>query len=85
MASSHVQLQVELQAYVQATLNQWYVADLFRHFLELRIAGHCTSLCGVGIAEDEVSVKAGVATHPSIGYLPEKIYWIHSSWGPSEV
>jgi len=52
-----------IQAYVQATLNQWYVADLFRHFLELRIVGHCTSLCGFGIAEDEVSVKAGVATH----------------------
>ena len=22
---------------------------------------------------------------PNIGYLPQKIYWIHSSWGPSEV
>ena len=62
MASSHVQLQVYpslCPSYFEPMVRSGFVPAFFG----TADSWSLTSLCGFGIAEDEVSVKAGVATH----------------------
>ena len=92
MASSHVQLQVYPSlrpSYFEPMVRSGFVpaffgtADSWSLYQSLWI----WDCWGWSVRESWGSNPPPISQSlsPSIGYLPEKIYWIHSSWGPSEV